>query len=107
MLAASLSSAALASRLRLSGTLALDPDLGVRLQGFQSLARELVQENAPSASVDEVRAGGSGHRRPLGEPAECGRGFRILQHLRSEWCPFHASARSPEACSSHRWERRN
>ena len=50
MLAPALSSAALASRLRLSGTLALDPDLGVRLQGFQSLARELVQENAPSAS---------------------------------------------------------
>ena len=77
MLAASLSSAALASRLRLSGTLALDPDLGVRLQGFQSLARELVQENAPIRIGDEVRAGGTGHRRPPGKPAKCGRGFRI------------------------------
>ena len=63
MLAASLSSAALASRLRLSGTLALDPDMSVRgCKVFRRSSRELVQENAPSASVDEIRTGGTGYR---------------------------------------------
>ena len=48
-LPASLSAQALAGRLRLDGTLAVDPALGTRLTGFQALARELVFANAPRA----------------------------------------------------------
>ena len=48
-LAPALTAAALASRLRLSGTLSLDPDLGIRLLEFQAVARQIVNEAAPGA----------------------------------------------------------
>lgn len=44
-----LTAAQLAARLRLSGTLAMDPDVGTRLLGLQDVARELVGKAAPKA----------------------------------------------------------
>lgn len=48
-LPAPLTAAELAARLRLSGTLAMDPDVDPRLLGYQEAARWVVAKAAPSA----------------------------------------------------------